>query len=533
MSAQDRPTPPENTAAPGRAAPDTPASIPRQRGAGPSRRRPKSGWKRFIKPVAIGTAVTVAAGCGGVYLYIQHLNSNITKAPKSAGNSAPPGGKADAQGRTAMNILLIGTDSRKGLGGKYGDKENVGKGNNDVDILLHVYPDRKSAVAVDLPRDTLVNHPPCTDPVTKQVYGPMTRMPLNMALSRGGPGCVVDTVQKITDLRIDHFLMVNFEGVKDLTNAVGGVDVNLCQPIHDSDSHLDLPAGPSHLDGDQGLAFVRTRHAVQDGSAVGRFSMQRAFLASLFRQMTSAGTLLNPTKLTPLAEAATKALTVDPDLGSVTALTGLADDLKAIKPDKVAFLQPKVSYTPRDLADPNRSEKDEFVQPQADQIFAMLLADRSLTGKPAAKPASASASPTHSAEPTVVPSQVTVTVLNGTTTRNGAASVGATALTALGYHATSGNAPQKGVQTSTVTYAQADQQAAAQSVARSLGLPASAVKVGGTGRGVVVTIGADFPQTIPTAKPSIPVPTALPTDVKVHKADDTSCTSKGNGLLTQ
>lgn len=527
MSPQDR-TPP----APGTTEPAPPASIPRQRGNGGDRRRRKTGWKRWIKPVAIGTAVSVAAGCGGVYLYIQHLNSNITKAPKSAGNAAPPAGKADAHGRTAMNILLIGTDSRKGLGGKYGDRDNVGQGNNDVDIVLHVYPDRQSAVAVDLPRDTLINHPSCTDPVTKQVYPPLTRMPLNMALSRGGPGCVVDTVQKITNLRIDHFMMVNFQGIKDLTNAVGGVDVNLCQPIHDSDSHLDLPAGPSHLNGDQGLAFVRTRHAVQDGSAVGRFSMQRAFLSSLLRQMTSAGTLLNPTKLTPLAEAATKALTVDPDLGSVQALMGLADGLKGIKPDKVAFVQPKVSYTPRNLADPDRSEKDEFVQPEADQIFALLLADRPVTGKAATRHATASASPTTSPTPAVVPSQVTVEVLNGTT-RQGAAGTTAQALTALGYHAGKGNAGGGSVAASTVTYAQADQEAAAQSVARALGLPSSSVRVGGTGRGVTVVIGADFPTSLPSTRPSTPAPTALPTGVKVHKADDTSCTSKGNGTLSQ
>src|SRR5699024_10452341 len=123
------------------------------------RHRRKTGWKRWIKPVAIGTTLTVAVGAGGVYLYVQHLNSNITKAAKTAGNADPPAGKADAHGRTALNLLLIGTDSRKGLNGKYGDKENLGEGNNDVNILLHIYPDRKSAVAVDLPRDTLVDHP--------------------------------------------------------------------------------------------------------------------------------------------------------------------------------------------------------------------------------------------------------------------------------------------------------------------------------------------------------------------------------------
>src|SRR2546425_5614749 len=101
----------------------------------------------------------------------------------------------------------------------------------------------------------------------------MTHRPLNEAMGRGGPGCVQDTVQKLTNLKIDHFAVVNFQGVRDLTNAVGGVDVNLCTAIKDKDSHLDLSAGPHRLNGDEGLEFVRTRHGVQDGTAIGRFSM--------------------------------------------------------------------------------------------------------------------------------------------------------------------------------------------------------------------------------------------------------------------
>jgi LCP family protein required for cell wall assembly len=527
------------------------ATVPGPRGvAGEGRagRKRGKGARRFVKPVAIGTVLTLAAGCGGTALYLRHLNSNIIKAPINAGNSAPPPGKADVHGRTALNILLIGTDSRKGLAGKYGDRDNTGLGNNDVNILLHVYPDRTSAVALDLPRDTLVDHPECTDGKTGTRFPALTDLPLNMAMSRGGPGCVVDTVQSLTHLRIDHFLLVNFEGVKSLTNAVHGVDVNLCQPIHDSGSHLDLPSGPSHLNGDQGLAFVRTRHAVQDGSAVGRFSMQRSFLAALFRQMTSAGTLLNPMKLTPLAEAATKALTVDPGLGSVPKLAGLARDLDGVKPDEVAFIQPRTVYTPRNPADPNRSEKDRFVQPQADQIFRLLLADKQVTGKAAAeasgspsesRSATPTASPTASPTPTVVPSEVTVQVLNGTT-RSGAAARVAKSLTALDYHASAGNAPAKGVVESTVRYALADQRAAAEAVAVALGLQPSAVRATGSGGGVTVTMGTDFPATdsaaagSATAAPSLPVPTALPTDVKVHKADDDSCISTGTlGVLTQ
>ncbi|GAA4851605.1 LCP family protein [Kitasatospora terrestris] len=484
--------------------------------------------RRWLKPVALTTGLLLVAGCGGAYLYVRHLDSNIRHAPLGAGNEPPPAGAADAQGRVAMNILVIGTDSRKGLNGAYGDRDNVGLGNNDVDIVLHVYPDRRAAVAIDLPRDSLVDHPKCVAPDGK-VYPARKHRPLNEAMSRGGPGCVQDTVQAITKLKIDHWMVVNFEGVKQLTDAVGGVDVDLCTPVKDRDSQLDLPAGRSHLSGEQGLQFVRTRHAVQDGSSVGRFSMQRAFLAALLRKVTAQGTLLDPSKAFPVVEAATKSITVDDPLAGTTKLVGLATDLRNVKPSDVTFVQPVVEYT-KDDPDPALREKARMVQPQADALFALVLADRTLNGgedhtggsaapsSPAAAPAPASSAP---AAPAVDPRGVSVTVLNGTT-RPQLATTTATTLSGLGYRAKPGSGAPTGLAASTVRYAQADQKAAAQAVAAALGLPAGAVAVGGGGRGVTVTLGADFGS--PAAAPPAPVPSALPTDVKTHQGDDESCT---------
>ncbi len=342
---------------------------------------PRKGARRWLKPVALTLGATLVAGCGAGYLYLRHLDANIQHVPLSAGNPPPPPGPTDSTGHSAMNILIIGTDSRAGLNGAYGDRDNTGTGNNDVDIVLHVYPDRKSAVALSLPRDTLIDLPRCTDPKTGTVYPAHKHRPLNEALGRGGPGCVSDTVQSITRLKIDHFALVNFQGVKDLTDAVNGVEVNLCTPIHDKESHLDLPAGKSTLTGEQGLAFVRTRMAVQDGSSLGRFSMQRAFLSALLRKVTSAGTMLDPTTAFPVIETATKSITVDDGIAGTTRLVGLAGELKNIKPADVAFVQPRMRYTPDD-PNPEFQQKAAFVQPDADQLFNLILADKSLTGGP-------------------------------------------------------------------------------------------------------------------------------------------------------
>ncbi len=500
-----------------------------------------AGPRRWIRPVALTAGLTLVAGCTGAYLYIRHLDANIQHAPLGAGNVPPPGGAADEQGRTAMNILIIGTDSRKDLGGGYGDRDNVGAGNNDVNIVLHVYPDRRSAVALDLPRDTLIDLPECRDPKTGTVYRAARHRPLNEAMGRGGPGCVQDTVQSVTKLRIDHFAVVNFQGVKDLTDAVGGVDVNLCRPIKDPKSHLDLPAGPHRLTGEQGLQFVRTRYGVQDGTAVGRFSMQRDFLSALLRQLTDKGTLLDPTKAFPVIEAATKSITVDDPIAGTTRLVGLATQLKNIKPAEVAFVQPDVEYT-HDDPDPLLREKDRFVQPSANQLFALVLADKSLTGgpdqapaptdtptdTPAAAPATASApaAPTTAAAPPVDPAEVGVSVVKGVGTP-GLATAAQKTLTGLGYQATVGHDTAKPVAASTVQYGQADRKGAAEAIARALGLPDTAVTVGGGGRSVLVTLGPDYraasPGTPAAQAAPAPVPTAVPTDASIHTGDETTC----------
>ncbi|MER8188232.1 LCP family protein [Kitasatospora sp. NPDC094015] len=483
--------------------------------------------------MALTTGSVVLAGCGAGYLYLRHLDANIQHAPLGAGNPPPPGGQADAEGRVAMNILIIGTDSRKDLGGNYGDRENTGIGNNDVNIVLHVYPDKRAAVALDLPRDTLVDHPRCTAPDGK-VAPAMAHRPLNEALGRGGPGCVQDTVQSITKLKIDHYLLVNFQGVKDLTDAVGGVEVNLCQPIKDADSHLDLPAGVTRLSGEQGLQFVRTRHSVQDGTAIGRFAMQRAFLSSLLKKVTDQGTLLDPGKAFGVIEAATRSITVDDPIAGTTKLAGLANSLRNIKPAEVSFVQPPMAYT-HDEPLKELQEKAKFVQPGADDLFRLILADRTLNGSEdhtgGADQATASPSPspssTPSTAPAVDPSGVTVSVHNGTTLPR-LASDTSKKLTDLGYHATAGSGAGS-IQLSTVRYGQADQKEGALAVAAALGLSPTAVAPGGSGRTVVVTLGADYRPGGGGTAAAAPVPTAVPSDVAVHQGDESKCVQGWTG----
>ena len=150
---------------------------------------------------------------------------------------------------------------------------------------------------------------------------------------------------------MDHYVEVDFSGFKKLIDTLGGVEVTTKKPINDPDSHLDLEAGTHKLGGEQALGLVRTRHAVGDGSDLGRIQLQQAFVKALMDQVDSVGLFSSPKKLYNLADSATSAVTTDSELDSVGDLVGLAKMLKGIKSDDIQMSTLPVTYDP---ADPNR-----------------------------------------------------------------------------------------------------------------------------------------------------------------------------------
>src|SRR5207249_3319493 len=197
----------------------------------------------------------------------------------------------------------------------------------------------------------LVNVPKCTDPKTHTTYEAHTNVMINSAMAEAGLGCAVDTVNKLTGLEVDHFMMADFSAVKELSKAVGGVDVCVSDAVFDPDSRLRLPAGTSKVEGEQALAFLRTRHGFGDGSDLGRIQAQQGFLSSLTRKIKADGTLSNPQSLLSIADVVTKNLTVDDGLASVQSLLTIGGRLKDIDLSKVAFVS---APTQPAAADPNR-----------------------------------------------------------------------------------------------------------------------------------------------------------------------------------
>ncbi|MEW2488064.1 LCP family protein [Streptomyces sp. NPDC048411] len=368
--------------------PDGKASRVRWRdGAAPARRRHH--WLRWAA-LAASFLVLVAAGAGW-WLY-RKLDSNIkTDTAAAAELRAYEKERPPSVVHEAQNILLIGSDSRAGDNREYG-RSYGGSQRSDTTILLHLPAGRKSVTAMSLPRDLMAEIPRCRTSDGKQTAKQFAQF--NWAFEFGGTACTIRTVELMTGIRIDHYMVVDFNGFKDMVDAVDGVEVCLKEPIDDPDAHVKLRAGRQKLDGEQALGYVRARKSLGDGSDTDRMDRQQRFLGALVNKVQSNGVLLNPTRLYPVLDAATKSLTTDPGLGSLKDLYALVRGVRDVPTDKVQFLTvPRQPYA----ADPNR---DELVQPDAAKLFKQLRQDASVTVVPADEPARRKNGNRHASEST-------------------------------------------------------------------------------------------------------------------------------------
>ncbi|WP_059012064.1 LCP family protein [Streptomyces specialis] len=307
----------------------------------------RSGRARLLRTAVIALiAVVVLTGAGAGALYLK-LDGNITHIDIDAalGRDRP----ADTPG-DSLDILVLGSDSRSGGNGDYGGPDAEEGARADTAMVVHVNEAHDAATVVSIPRDTLVPRPAC-ERADGSTAPAERRAMFNESYTVGGPVCAVKTVEKLTGLRMDHYVEVDFQGFAELIDTLGGVEITTTEPIEDEDSHLSLPAGTHTLDGEQSLALVRTRKAIGDGSDLSRIEVQQAFVKALAAQVGSLGLTTNPKRLYDLADAATSALTTDSDLASVSELTGLARSLGGLGPGDLDMITLPVA---RDGADPNR-----------------------------------------------------------------------------------------------------------------------------------------------------------------------------------
>ncbi|GAA3484156.1 LCP family protein [Streptomyces yanii] len=471
---------------------------------GTSRRRGKRGKRRILRWVAYVLALVILGTGAAGYLWYQHLNSNLRKGHRSAGNNAAKKTAPNAAGQTPLNILLIGSDSRNSkanlkLGGS---KASVGaKPLADVQMLLHVSADRKNASVVSIPRDTRVDIPKCVDPDTDQEYQ-ATNALINESLGRGGPGCTLDTWEQLTGVYIDHWVMVDFAGVVAMADAVGGADVCVKDNVYDipkpkvsGGSYLKLTKGTHKVKGKQALQWLRTRHAFE--SDIGRAKAQHMYLNSVIRELKSQNAFTDTGRLMDLAETGTRSLQVSEEIGSVKKLFDLGMQLKNVPMDKINMLT-----MPR-IADP---QDDNHVLPKpgaADKLWALLRDDQSLDPKDRKKSATKNKSGTKDKSPTVAaaaPDALDLTVVNGTAADGQVATSGRAAdvqdiLRSKGFTKATASTTPGSALTTAVTYPKdsgAQGKSDALAVAEALSMPTSVVKVSADVDTLTLTVGSDW-----------------------------------------
>lgn len=442
-------------------------------------RRPP--WFRLVAVVATAavTAVVVFAGYWTV-----RLVTNVDSFDLSAGGDRSEGTANDRTDR--LQILVLGSDTRSGPNGGYGSEDDSeGYGQSDVVMLLDISEDNSSVNVLSFPRDLLVDIPSCTDTQNGERFDARSDAMINSAMRDAGPGCAVDTVNALTGLEVDHFMLADFHAVTELSNAVGGVDVCVTEAVNEPKSGLTLPAGTSSVQGEQALAFLRARAAFGDGGDLGRIQAQQAFLGSLTRKMKDEGTLRNPQRLLAIADAVTSNLTVDRGLASIPALVTIADRLKDIDPANVNFIA--VPTVP--AADPNRLVLDGSTAPQ---LFAALRSSADLTSSASTGEGDSEASgeednaPGGTVDSTMASSPITVA--DGTAGSDVPAAL-VEALHTAGFDSAqylpAPSTPITGI------YYSAGFDDAAKAVAVALGIPATTISADETIYGVQVYLGTD------------------------------------------
>ncbi|WP_370419552.1 LCP family protein [Streptomyces sp. QH1-20] len=478
------------TAKAGRKAPRKAAhakkAAPKNRAAKRKRKRAA----RIARWTALSLAVIALGTAAAGYFYYEHLNGNLKKSNLNLGDKQLDRSAANAAGQRPLNILILGSDSRN-------SKENVALGGAredagrkplaDVQMLVHVSADRSNMSVISVPRDTRVTIPKCTDPEDGTVYKETDRQIINTSLMNGGPGCTVAAWEELTGIPVDHFMMIDFAGVVSMADAVGGVPVCVDANVYDKDSGLRLTKGSHKVKGEQALQWLRTRHGFEDGSDIGRTHAQHIYMNAMVRQLKGGTKLSDPGQLTDLAEAATKALTVDKDLGSVKKLYDLGNDIKRVPSERITMTtMPWVS----DPLDP-----DAHVIPKpgdADKLFSLVRNDIALDGKD--KKSDKGPKPTVPAAPK---GAIALTVFNGTGTAaqppaTRRASDIAEFLVKSGFtKATSDSTPRAQADT-TITYPKTAERPDAEAVAKALGLPESALRMSPTVDRVTLVIGGDW-----------------------------------------
>jgi LCP family protein required for cell wall assembly len=338
------------------------------------RQRRSRAWATIVSTLAAAMAVVLVSTVSVGAITLAQINANIDVIELEVlegqeDRVIPTVGEWEG----GFNVLLVGIDNEPGQL----DSRTRGSATlNDVNILVHVAEDQQSAVAVSIPRDLVVPIPSCPDPDGDGASFAMSAQPINVAWSYGGLNCVVLTVEALTGLTIPYAGAISFNGVAQLSNAVGGVEVCIDAPIRDRYTGLDLPTAGTHtLVGGDALAFLRTRYGVGDGSDLGRISNQQVYMSSLMRKVQNEGVLSDFTKLYGIAQVATSSMQLSSSLVSLDTMVSMAQALRNVPTENIVFVQ----FPGRTGGTGVYAGKVQPIQSLADQLFERIRNDERFT----------------------------------------------------------------------------------------------------------------------------------------------------------
>jgi len=447
------------------------------------------------------------------------------------------------------NILLLGSDTRAGVNSAIGgsDSSTEGVSNSDTLMVAHISGDRQHVTVLSIPRDTLIPAPTCkawnssTGKLSNKNFETSAGQifHINSAYAVGGPKCTVTAIQGLTGLGIDRIIGIDFAGFQSMIDALGGIQVNICRPIIDTVLGTVVPqAGTQSIAGRQAVNLVRARDVIGDTqSDLARIRRQQVVLSAILRQVTAAGTLLNPAKLDNFLQAFTR--NTFTDNVKLEDLVNLAGSLGSLDPARVTF------YTLPTVPSARIDGALEVDEARASTLFDDLVNDLPLPGEvttPAtarAKPTPVPPGPTTTPAPTlkltVDPSKIALEIYN-VTGKGNVAGTARTSLNALGFKVTEDQVfrPEDQTETATTVQFAPANRAAALTVAAAV--PGSTmVLTPGLGSTVRLVLGTSYTGFVSSvsvgqrAPPSLGTAISTGPSVSTTPQDSTSATTATAG----
>jgi LCP family protein required for cell wall assembly len=405
-------------------------------------------------------AVVLVAASLGVYVRYREVWDSINRVDVSSDLN----GKRPPADPNAINLLLIGSDSRIGRNGAIGGRTDIGGARSDTIMVVHIAPGAHQVVVISFPRDSVVPILSCAAEAgtSGQTAAPGQVEQINSTFNYGGPGCLWKTIEQTTGIHLDDFIAMTFVGFERAIDALHGVTVCLPAAVDDTKSGLKLAAGRHHIYGAQAVAFWRTREDLGMGDDPQRIQRDQFLMAALVQGIERSGLLNSPTAMLHVITALTsnRNITIDDQL-TPGKLLQIAEAMRGISTSSIQFVT--VPWTGYQL----NQNWVQWLQPNADHLFSAIAHDTKLPGTKKSrksKHGKKSASPV-----TVTPAQVAVAVLNGTGTPHLATDT-SNALAARGFKmGQPGDAATQTYTDSVIEYATAAELPQAQLLAQQIG----------------------------------------------------------------